>query len=112
MSISVLPGQAQWMWTRTMWSPLPDAQVRLVRASDARLVRANMPVLVERAVGRGEFASAEYYGSCIETNMFPRGFRVLAYQSSGLQHDSPHEARRGLRIYSSTVHTAAIEVLS
>ncbi len=82
------------MWTRAMWSPLPDAQVRLVRASDARLVRANMPVLVERAVGRGEFASAEYYDSCIETDMFPRGYRVLAYhwQSSGLQHDSPHEA--------------------
>ncbi len=39
----------------TSSSPLPDAHVGLVLASDARLVRANMPVLVERAVGRAEY---------------------------------------------------------
>ncbi len=50
-----LPGQAQWMR-----SPLPDAHLRLVCASDAHLVRANSrPSLWSVLPARGEVASAD-----------------------------------------------------
>ncbi len=63
--------QAQWMW-----SPLPDAHVRLVLASDATLVRANMCRSLRCVLpGRAKVAETGRTFLALNQNLpYPSGF--------------------------------------